>query len=156
MMNYRLLRWIPLALPVAALLASAACGGDTRACNTCPNVAGTWTLSFEDGELPPECEQLGRTLPAEPLVLQQVGSALTTELQGTQMTGTLYDTWEYTVFGSGDDDAGSRTVALTGRYAQPLAALDAGERLQGNYNATYDEGETTCVLTRGYTAQRAP
>lgn len=138
------------------LLWTGACGsGDTRPCNDCPDVSGTWYLRFETGAQPSsECEKLGRGLPQAPLSLTQVGSALSSEVEGVSLHGTLYDTYDFNLNGVGDADGGTASVSLNGRFIPARDYADAGERLQGSYSATFEQDGTSCFVSRGYTANR--
>lgn len=136
----------------AAALASS-CGGDgTRPCSDCPDVAGTWALSFEAGGTPPAaCDQAGLSLPTDPLTLRQVGSALSASVSGAELRGTLYDSYDFNLNGRAEGDGGvSTTVSLNGQYVGPRPAIDAGEQLVGTYVGT----RADCILTRKYSAFR--
>lgn len=146
-----------LAAFVVAVLAGCS-GNDAKPCNTCPQVAGNWTFQFEAaGEPSAACAQLQRTTPPASFSVTQVGSSLGSELEGVEVRGTLYDTYDFGLSGTANgEDGGVTSVSLNGRYVPNVAGTDAGERLQGSFNGNYTSGETSCVVSRGYTATRAP
>ena len=142
-------------LPLTAVLFWAGCGGGPGACNDCPDVSGSWTLTFDGGQVPPACTDT-QTLPKEPLVVAQVGSGLTATQGALEWEGTLFDSWDYTLRANEPDESGALTTfTLSGRFVQGQQSLQTEDRLLGTYTASYP-GSGACILSRGYTATRTP
>lgn len=131
-------------------------GGDTRPCNECPDVSGSWQWTFEDTPaLSESCLAQGQALPSAPLVLDQVGSAVRAELEGLPLQGTLYDTWDLSMSGGGAAaDGGTRSVTVFARYVPPRSGTTEKDRLQGDFSSSSGAGDRRCTVARGFTAAR--
>ena len=148
----------------AALLAVAfvafgllSCGKEPRACNDCPPLAGGWTLIFDDPALlSAPCEAMGVAHVADALALTvtQVGSGLQGTLEGVELRGTAWDTWDFNLNGTIDQESLLLTLAVSGRYGP--GAGDGGGRLSGAYTASHARGDRSCVFSRRFTAVRTP
>jgi hypothetical protein len=156
------MRLLLAALGTAAVLA-AACSASNNACfRLCPAVGGRWQVTFEAATDPAECQKIGATVQDGPLDVTQQTSALDATFDGQELSGTAYDTGEFSLDGLSNPDAGGLDAfSFRGSY-QPGAA-DAGtggggDALSGLYDATLTrpspQGNVTCRLARSYTAAR--
>lgn len=148
---------------VAALLAGTAfvvspgCGNGTGSpCGNCPPIEGTYSLEFAPGTLPPDCTAIGVQLPAGSLEIERTGATLNASLDGVELTGTLYQSYDFTLLSnSGPGDGGTDTLTLNGRYI-PVVRDGGTAQLtgtfSGNYTRTPPQGTRRCALTRTYTA----
>lgn len=172
-----------------ALASATGCGGGTlQPCDSnCPSMEGRYALRYEDGGFNDtgECGQLPLDLPEGPLTLTRSVSQLTGTLEGQTLNGTLYNTGEFILLGTGPTggDAGfgdNLSLHLSGTYTPPRTgrptvgdggtagdggtpALDGGEaQLSGLFNGTRTRSagagsaSQRCQVTRRFTATRQP
>lgn len=140
---------------VALVVVSASCSGSNETCTNCPPVEGSWAMSY--GAPAPACP--GAMQPPSTLVITRVGSLVRADVAGTQLTGTLFDTFDFTLrgdFGDLNADAG-RPAGTDGGALQdhaelralyvPANAGDGGvDRLTGTWSFT--PAFTQCEETR--------
>lgn len=112
-----------LGLGLAALLA--ACS-DAVPCQRCPNVEGTYAMTWSDGGVSDLPCALPGPRPAT-LTLAQSGSRVTTALGDVPLGGTLYDTYDLPLTGR---DA-TESYALRALVIPTGTSVDGGIRLQG-------------------------
>lgn len=144
-------------LTLAPALASVGGCADGRPCTQCPPVEGSYVLSFSDVQRTTDCATLSP--PGGELSVARVGSVLHGQLGGTELTGTLYDTYDFTLAGSSIGDAGVvDAVDLVGRYVPPSSGADGGDWIRGTYSATQqrDErsGRRTCSVHASFMGVR--
>src|SRR5687767_4325643 len=94
--------WL-LAIPLVgvAFLASPGCGGSTGSpCTNCPPIEGTYALEFAPGPVPQDCATIGVQLPQGPLEIERTGPQLTASLNGVELSGTLYASYDFSLLSS--------------------------------------------------------
>ncbi len=140
-----------------AFVVSPGCGGGTGSpCTNCPPIEGTYALQFAPGSVPQDCATLGVQLPQGPLEIERTGPQLTASLNGVELTGTLYASYDFSLLSSPTQrDGGVDTFTLNGRYIPVLR--DGGTpqingTFLGNYTRTPPQGTQRCTLNRSYTA----
>lgn len=152
--------------PGAALLLAAlalntwGCSGSTGGCVQCPPMAGRYALAFGDGSDSADCKSAPVSLPQGPLDVTQEGDALSADLNGLTLRGTLYQTYDFTLLGLTDTDGGlgpSDSQSLNGRYV-PVVTDGGVPTLVGEFQAdatrTTGAGTLHCTMTRSFTATR--
>jgi hypothetical protein len=150
---------IAAALGTAAALA-AACSASNNACfRTCPALAGQWQVTFEPATDPAECQQVGAGVSDGVLDITQQTSALTGTFAGQELSGTAYDTGQFTLDGFTTPDAGNPDAfSFRGTHHAGADGGAGGDTLSGIYDATLQrrsaQGMVTCRLVRDYTAAR--
>jgi hypothetical protein len=135
---------------------TAACGSEPRACSDCPPLAGRWALTYDDlPALSAQCEEMQIPRPdGVELNLTQSGSGLHGTLEGVELGGTAWDTWDFSLNGNArGDDGGTVGLSLTGRYGPGVAD---GGGFVGTYTANHTRDGRSCMFSRGYTAARVP
>jgi hypothetical protein len=145
------------ALAGTAFLVSPGCGGGTGSpCTNCPPIEGTYSLEFAPGTLPTDCTAIGVQLPRGPLEIERTGPTLNASLDGVELTGTLYQTYDFTLLSSPTPrDGGSDTWTLSGRYIPVLrdgGTAQINGTFSGNYTRTPPQGTRRCTMSRPYTA----
>ncbi|HEY8210414.1 MAG TPA: hypothetical protein VIG99_23190 [Myxococcaceae bacterium] len=151
-----------IALGAAALLgAASACSASNSACfRTCPALAGQWLVAFEPATDPSECRQIRVTVQDGVLVIAQQTSALSAIFDGQELSGTAYDTGQFTLDGLFAPDAGGLGDAFSfrGTFTPSRDGGAGGDALAGTYDATLrrpgPQGTLTCRLLRSYAAAR--
>ncbi|MCA2976857.1 MAG: hypothetical protein INH41_04025 [Myxococcaceae bacterium] len=139
---------------VPGLLACVLLGacGDQRPCTACPALTGPYLISWQRGVPADGCPARG-PVPVN-LTLSQQGNRLSTLVDGLELRGTLFDTYDFSLNG-GLDDLG---YTLRGRAVVdgPLALPDGGApqparvRLVGSLNSR----KGACDLSEPFTADR--
>jgi hypothetical protein len=143
-----------------ALGAGAGCSASNSACfRTCPAVGGQWQVTFEPATDPAECQQVGASVADGPLDITQHTSALDATFAGQALTGTAYDTGQFTLDGFTTPDAGNPDAfSFRGTYLPGADGGASGDSLSGTYDATLyrpsAQGTVTCRLFRSYAAAR--
>jgi hypothetical protein len=132
----------------AAFVILAACT-DALPCSVCPAMEGTYAATWETA-VNSGCPAQAVSRPTT-LTFTRVGSSITTLLAGQQLTGTLFDTYDFTATG------GFETFySLRGRLVVPTSA-DAGSavHLTGALRSSFaaDAG-STCELEEKFTAKK--
>lgn len=151
-----------IALGAAALLGAAtACSASNNACyRVCPALAGQWLVAFEPAADPSECQQIGVTARDGLLEIAQQTSALSATFDGEELSGTAYDTGQFTLDGLFGPDAGGLGDAFSfrGTLTPSRDGGAGGDSLSGTYDATLrrpgPQGPLTCRLVRSYAAAR--
>jgi hypothetical protein len=152
-MGWRRNRWLAL-WAVCGLHGCA--GGDQTPCVNCPAIAGTYTVAFNSngGSRSPGCSTLGIGNPQGSLFINQQGANLGgSSYSGFSLTGTLFDTYNFSL--SGFDVDGGNSMFLQGRFVP--AAADGGSIQNGlvatQYQRTQGTGTVTCSQSLPFTAQ---
>lgn len=150
-----------IALGAAALLgAASACSASNNACfRSCPALAGQWWVTFEPAADPSGCQDIRATVRDGLLDIAQQTSALSATFDGQSLTGTAYDTNQFSLDGLAAADAGERDAySFRGRYVPSPDGGPSGGALSGLYDATLERqgptGPVTCHLVRNYAAAR--
>jgi hypothetical protein len=104
--------------PFAAAALLLVCCTDALPCSNCPQIQGTYGLTWVNGT--------GCVVGPQPslLTLTQSGSAVSANVGGTMLQGTLYDTFDFTMSGlSGDTQTRFefKAVAVTNQVVGPAA-----------------------------------
>ena len=119
----------------AAMVLGAACT-DSLPCSNCPAMEGTYAFTWQAPTTNVTgCSRLTTPRPSM-LTFNRVGSSLTSSLDGQELRGTLFDTYDFTLSGGVDiasnlrgrlvtgSDAGA--IRLTGTLRTSLGVADAG------------------------------
>ncbi len=115
----------PLLL-LASLLAAVAGCSDAVPCQTCPDVAGTYTLGWSDGGATDQpCDAPGPR--PGMLTLRQSRSIINATVGEVALSGTLYDTYDLTMTGL----TSSESYQLRALVTPTGTSLDGGIRLTG-------------------------
>jgi len=140
--------------------AGAACSASNNACfRICPAVGGQWQVTFEPATDPAECQKVGAGVSDGPLDITQQTSALEATFAGQALSGTAYDTGQFTLDGFTAPDSGTPDAfSFRGTYRPGADGGAGGDSLSGIYDATLQrpsaQGTVTCRLVRDYTAAR--
>jgi len=151
---------VSLAALVVVLGAGAACSASNNACfRICPAVGGQWQVTFQPATDPAECQKVGAGVSDGPLDITQQTSALEATFAGQALSGTAYDTGQFTLDGFTTPDAGNPdTFSFRGTYQRGADGGASGDSLSGIYDSTLQrpsgQGPVTCRLVRNYTAAR--
>ncbi|HYV43619.1 MAG TPA: hypothetical protein VFA20_02115 [Myxococcaceae bacterium] len=151
----------PSIVALAVVLgAGTACSASNSACfRTCPALGGQWQVTFEAATDPAECQKAGVTVSDGLLAITQQTSALTATFGAEELSGTAYDTGQFTLDGLTTPDAGNPDAfSFRGTYLPGADGGASGDSLSGLYDATLvrpsGQGPVTCRLVRNYTAAR--
>ena len=129
-------------------------GGDQNPCVNCPAIAGTYTVIFNgSGNSSPGCATLGIGSPQGPLFINQQGASLAgSAYSGFGLTGTLFDTNNFSLSGFGPD---SGSLFIQARFVP--GAADGGTIQNGlistQYSGTQATGTVACSQSFPFTAQ---
>lgn len=148
----RLWLGIPVGVVVAAVVS--ACGGDNQECTTCPKLEGKWALTAGG----PDRTCSPSEAPPASIDITRVGAAIRSQLPGGELTGTIYDTYDFTLSGSvyPADGGISRADSLSIRARFIPGGPDAGDTFTGTwtFSPAADAGTAGCVETRALNAAR--
>jgi len=126
------------------LLAWAVTGCDSaQPCPTgsCPAVGGAWSLTWSDGFRPAGCKVQGPR-PAT-LNFVQSDSDLKTNVDSQDLTGTILDTWTFTLSGGQSPSYSMHGMAKSD-------GADAGVHLEGSLTVVDSE----CTIDDSFVGQR--
>jgi hypothetical protein len=153
-----MLRSVLIALSVsgAAMLGCS----DALPCSRCPAIAGRYALSWESPSGTPSsaCATLAPAEPPDALDLEQATASVTSHLDGIRLTGTLYDTLDFTLLGSNPvEGGGADSVQLRAQFT--AASSDGGvAQIRGRavhtYRRTGPGPQQLCTLDRGFVGLR--
>jgi hypothetical protein len=153
-------RWKALGLLAGAALA-AACGTANRVCfQSCPPMEGRWRVVFESGSVPADCQAIDAAPVDGELSVTRQGAALTATFGGTELTGTLYESFDFSLNGQSTPNGGGLdAISFRGRYVPSSDGGTAGAQLTGVHDVTLTRtravgGNITCRYVRDYTASR--
>ena len=104
------------------LLVVAGCPGDGSPCVSCPAIEGVWFVQYLAPDFP--CDGGTPGAPANTLQLTREGSMVRSVIDGIAVSGTLYDTFDFTL--NGQMPGGGETISLRATYKPPSKA-DAGD-----------------------------
>jgi hypothetical protein len=131
-------------LTIAMLLVASACT-DAQPCSACPQIQGTYALTWTAGSS--SCPGSG----PQPTVLTmtQVGSSLNSSIGGSTVQGTFFDTYDFTLSGGTSDERYSlRGTAITNQVVgpRPDGGSDGGTvastsvRVLGTLHTSFGDG----------------
>lgn len=120
---------------------------DAQPCVQCPTVEGVWFLQYIAPDFP--CD--GGVLPAPPSTVQftREGSVLRGAIEGVPLSGSVYDTFDFTL--NGQNPGGGLTVSLRGKY-NPATRADAGD--ETIYDGRLLRSTSQCREDRRFTGAR--
>jgi hypothetical protein len=126
---------------VGAVVVSA-CGSDNEECSSCPPIEGTWAIS---AGAPDQACANGRA-PPQALSITRVGSIIRADIEGSELTGTVFDTFDFSLTGSvGDQVSGADGGAVKGPDTVNIRA----KFVQGNGDGGSDTFRGTWAFTPG-------
>lgn len=141
---------------VLAVVLVAACD-DARPCSSCPPLEGRYALTYEGGATAGDCATARVGEPPRELEIARSGPTIRSTALGVELTGTLYDTFDFTLAGAGVSDAGSDAITYRGKFLPPSNATDGGTLLRGSYSGTHrpvPATENTCILERSFSGTK--
>ena len=134
-------------VPKLLLLGLLASCTNAQPCVDCPAVWGVWFLQYVAPDFP--CDAGTPADPPTTVSFTQEGSVLRAAIDGVQVVGTLFDTYDFTL--SGQLPGGNTLVTVRGTYL-PGSTADAGnERLQ---NGVLVRSTGACRDDRRFTGAR--
>ncbi|GMU62259.1 MAG: hypothetical protein AMXMBFR34_40220 [Myxococcaceae bacterium] len=136
----------PLAF-TAAFLAGFALASCTNAapCSVCPPLAGTYAVSWKRALQVSEGCPLSGPQPVT-LTFSQAGSTASTLVNGIELQGSVYDTYDFSLSGTGVVGG----YVLRGTVIPTDAATDAGVRVIGNLTSRTEN----CELREDYAGDK--
>jgi hypothetical protein len=138
------------AATVVFLLFSAC--GDQRPCTSCPELTGAYLVSWQRGFPAEGCPARGPT-PVN-LTLTQAGNRLSSLVDGIEVRGTLFDTFDFSLSGSLETleySLRGRAV-VSGASSRPDGGASGATSVRLVGSLTTRNG--ACDLTEQYTADR--
>lgn len=159
--RFRRRGWTALAV-LAAGAAGLGCDASNRVCvNNCPPLEGDWAVAFASGTVSSECQMIGAAPVDGVLSVTRQGAALDAIFRGAVLSGTAYDTYDFSLHGQDFPDGGAApdTISFRGRYVPAPDGGSAGAQLVGQHDATLTlrrtvGGNITCRYVRDYAAIR--
>jgi hypothetical protein len=141
--------------PLSILVVLAGCS-DALPCSTCPPLDGVYAVSWaaNDGGQPiadgGSCPVEGPRAPT--WTLSQRGSQVTTSIEGVNLGGTLYDSYDLVLSGS----EGGLSYRVRALVVPEGTSADAGVRLQnGTFTTrTLPVSGDPCEVNESFSAQR--
>ncbi|MCU0699006.1 MAG: hypothetical protein MUC96_21085 [Myxococcaceae bacterium] len=124
--------------------------GDQRPCTSCPDITGAYLVSWQRGFPAEGCPATGPQ-PVN-LTLSQMGNRVSSLVDGFELRGTLFDTFDFSLSGGLE----GTEYSLRGRAIIDGVRADGGTtsasrvRVVGSLTTT----RAQCVLTEQYTADR--
>jgi hypothetical protein len=122
-------RWVT----VIALLfvAGCDCSGGGNPCTTCPPVSGTWVFQYDTG-MSTGCEHTGLDALPTSMVIDQQQSVLHADLGGAQLSGSLFDTYDFRLNGSisSIDGGFDLVIQLRGLYVPAQSPGGGDDRIE--------------------------
>ncbi len=134
---------------VAAAIVGGCSGSEGRCLGQgCPPLAGSWALVLQAPAASGTC-----TPPAlvGDLTIGQEGATLSGSFAGVALTGTAFDTFDFTLHGTAQLDGGSDDLRIKGRYL-PSGAADGGASLSGTLTGSHERSQATGPQSCGQTA----
>ena len=134
-------------LATVMLVPLAACN-DNQPCTTnCPAIEGVWFLQYIAPVFP--CDGGSAGEPPATVAFSREGSVVRGAIDGVEVRGTVYDTFDFTLNGTSPD--GARNVSLRGRY-KPATGSDSGDETL--YDGTLIRSTNACRDDRRFTGAR--
>ena len=137
-----------VALGLALAVMTLACT-DAVPCTSCPALAGSYAMIFQETSRSADCATLPPPAPPSRLELTQAGSTGRATVGALDLVGTIYDTWDFVLSGTGSPDGGpaSESVSVRGRFVAPPSGHDGGSSIQGTWTAGADAQVTGTALS---------
>jgi hypothetical protein len=132
---------------LVAALVLAACGNNLP-CTECPPIEGRYAMTYKDLSLDGGCGE--RAAPVQVLDIARSGSELTSPDAG--LSGTLYDTFDFSLRARAGGEL--RSLSYTGKYVAGIA--DGGDRIRGDYRASFSTDAGTCASRFDFEGARIP
>lgn len=120
---------------------------NAQPCVSCPAIEGVWFLQYIAPDFP--CDAGTPAAPPMTVAFTREGSVVRGAIDGVMMSGTVYDTFDFTL--SGQLPNGSNTVNLRGIYRPPTRS-DAGDEIL--YNGVLVRTSAACRDDRRFTGAR--
>lgn len=121
---------------------------DASPCVRCAAIDGTYAVSWRAPQTSGACSK--ETEPSTLLNITQAGSSLTTVLKGQQLTGTLYDTNDFSFFGATADTS----YALRG-FLAVLGADGSTVQVTGTLHTTVTDSKGgSCLFNERFTGNK--
>ena len=133
--------------PRAVLLLLAMSCTDSQPCADCPPVEGTWFLQYIAPDFP--CDGGVLAAPPATVAFTREGSVMRGAIEGVQVSGTLYDTYDFSL--NGQLPGGGLTISMRGRY-NPSTRADAGDETL--YDGRLLRSTAACRDDRRFTGAR--
>lgn len=122
---------------------------DSQPCadSACPPMEGTWFFQYITPDFP--CD--GGTAPTPPMTVSftREGSVLRSAIDGVQISGTVYDTFDFSL--NGQLPGGGMTINMRGTF-KPASRADAGDDTL--YNGRLARSTSACTDDRRFTGAR--
>jgi hypothetical protein len=133
----------------ALLLALMFSCSDAAPCTMCPPIEGTWNMQYA-APITQGCNNTVLAAAPNSVQIGRMGSQLTCAIDLLPMTGTLYDTYDFSIIGNESQlDGGSRSVQLRGHYI-PGPHDGGGDTLSGSL----DRSVLDCTQSLSFTGAR--
>lgn len=128
-------------------LTLAACSNNQPCSGSCPRLEGVWFLQYVAPVFP--CD--GGTAGDPPMTVSftREESVLRAAIDGVEVRGTVYDTFDFTLNGTKPD--GTRQVSMRGTY-KPATTSDGGD--EQIYAGTLTRSTDACRDDRRFTGAR--
>lgn len=133
-------------LALLGLLLSLSCT-DAAPCTSCPPIEGVWFLQYTEPTFP--CDAGTPTTPPATVSFTREGSVMRGAIEGVTLSGTLYDTYDFTL--AGQSMNGDLTVNLRGLYIAPDKPDAGSDRIT---SGTLARSTASCRDERRFTGAR--
>jgi hypothetical protein len=131
-------------------------------CSSCPEVAGSYALTFDTPPASDACDALRVSVQNGPLTVTQVGSSVHGTFAEVALDGTLSADDQVSLAGTGntstDGGAGIDSYSLFGQF-ESLAGADGGSAqivgtFSGQFQRTVSGQPQSCSVSANFTARR--
>lgn len=120
---------------------------DSQPCSDCPPMEGTWFFQYLAPDFP--CDAGVLADPPATVSFTREGSVMRSAIDGIQLSGTLYDTFEFSL--NGQMPGGGLTISMRGSY-KPSTRSDAGDETL--YSGRLARSTDRCRDDRRFTGAR--
>ena len=120
---------------------------DAQPCVQCPPVEGVWFLQYLVPDFP--CDGGALPAPAPTVQFTREGSVLRGAIDGVALSGSVYDTFDFTL--NGQKPGGGLSISLRGKY-NPASRADAGD--ETIYDGRLLRSTSQCSDDRRFTGAR--
>ncbi|MHB8873433.1 MAG: hypothetical protein ACYC8T_07070 [Myxococcaceae bacterium] len=149
----------PLIVLLPLALSLTGCG-DARPCSSCPQLSGSYDMVYEEQSRSADCAVLPVAPAPSPLELIQFGSSVRAGDGGPALSGTVYDSWEFTLTGTLAVDGGASEdqVSARARFVPPARADGGSTVIRGSWSQTArregPQAPRTCSVDLAFTGTR--